>query len=198
MFIELADHLRCPADHPERYLVLLPGRIEERSVREGMLGCPVCGREFRIEDGVLDVGGAPPSVASTALDGDAAAALVGLTGPGGYLAVVGGVAERHEALSGAIPGVRLVTVNPPGSVVDRHELSVLRGGTFPLRSSSMRGVLLGPGFGSDPHWVAEALRITLSGLRIVGEGEVPASPDLELLGSAGGCWVGAKVRNRLG
>jgi uncharacterized protein YbaR (Trm112 family) len=197
MFIELADHLRCPADHPEQYLVLLPGLFEERSVREGMLGCPVCGREFRIDQGVLDIGGAAAQVAPTALDGDAAAALAGLTGPGGYLAVVGGLAERHAELAAAIPGVRIVAINPPGGVRDAYELSVLRGGTIPLRSSSMRGVFLGPGFGSDPHWIAEALRITLSGLRIVGEGEAPASSDLELLASAGGCWVGAKMRNRI-
>ena len=197
MFIELADHLRCPADHAEQYLVLLPGRIEERCVREGVLGCPVCGREFGIEHGIFDIGGAPEQVSPTSLDGDAAAALAGLTGPGGYLAVVGGLAARHEELSAAIPGVRFVAVNPPAGVRDAHELSVLRGGSIPLRSSSVRAVLLGPGFGSDPHWVGEALRITLSGLRIVGEGDPPASPDVELLASAGGCWVGAKMRNRL-
>lgn len=197
MFIELADHLRCPAEHPEQFLVLLPGRIEDRSVRHGVLGCPVCGREFRIDDGVFDIGGGPAQVEPTALDGDAAAALIGLTGPGGYLAVVGGLAARHEALSRLMPGVRFVAVNPPERVSDEGELSVLRGGALPLRSSSMRGVFLGPGFGSDPLWVAEALRITLSGLRIVGEGDPPASPDIELLASASGCWVGAKMRNRL-
>ncbi|HEU4828066.1 MAG TPA: hypothetical protein VFT04_02615 [Gemmatimonadales bacterium] len=197
MFIELADHLRCPADHPEQYLVLLPAQIEDRSVRAGTLGCPACGREFRIEHGVFDIGGGPDQVPPTALDGDAAAALVGLTGPGGYLAIVGGLAARHDEVAAAIPGVRLVAVNPPGSVRDAYELSVLRGGTIPLRSNSVRGVLLGPGFGSDPHWVGEALRITLSGLRIVGEGEPPEAPDIQLLAAAGGCWVGAKMRNRI-
>ena len=197
MFIELADHLRCPADHPEQYLVLLPARIEERSVREGVLGCPVCGREFRIEHGVFDVGSGPERVPPTALDGDAAAALMGLTGPGGYLVVVGGLGERHDELANAMPGVRLVAMNPPGSVRDEYELSVLRGSAIPLRSNSVRGVLLGPGFGSDPRWVSEAMRITLSGLRIVGEGEPPESSDLELLAAAGGCWVGAKTRNRM-
>ena len=59
MYIELTDHLRCPADHEESYLVLLPDRVEDRSVRAGQLGCPVCGRSFALVDGVLDVGGAP-------------------------------------------------------------------------------------------------------------------------------------------
>ncbi|HEU5049467.1 MAG TPA: hypothetical protein VFU00_04025 [Gemmatimonadales bacterium] len=197
MFIEAVDHLRCPAPHPEQHLVLLPSVLEERSVRSGMLGCPVCGREFAVEDGVLDVGGGPESVAPTALDGDAAAALLGLSGPGGYIAVVGGMAGRHDELAAALPGIRIVTINPPGGVRDGGELSVLRGGTIPLRSSSMRGVLLGPGFGSDPSWVAEAVRVTLSGLRIVGEGNAPESPDIEVMATAGGCWVAAKQRNRM-
>ena len=33
MFIELTDYLRCPADHAESYLVLLPDEMQERSVR---------------------------------------------------------------------------------------------------------------------------------------------------------------------
>ena len=44
MYIELTDHLRCPENHEERFLVLLPDRVEDRSVRTGQLGCPVCGR----------------------------------------------------------------------------------------------------------------------------------------------------------
>ncbi|HEX6643815.1 MAG TPA: hypothetical protein VF037_04010 [Gemmatimonadales bacterium] len=197
MFIELADHLRCPADHPEQFLVLLPGRMVDRSVREGVLGCPVCGREFALEDGVLDVGGGPGDVRDSALDADAAVALAGLSGPGGYVAVAGGLGARHEELAAALPGIRIAAVNPPPSVEDGGEFSVLRGGMLPLRSSSMRGVFLGPGFGGDPHWIAEALRVTLSGLRIVGEGDAPDTPDIEVLASAGGCWVGAKMRNRL-
>src|SRR2546421_743598 len=56
MFIELTDHLRCPADHEEQFLVLLPDRMEGRSVLSGELGCPVCGRVVRVEEGVADFG----------------------------------------------------------------------------------------------------------------------------------------------
>ena len=51
MFIELTDHLRCPADHTESYLVLLPDEMQDRSVRTGRLGCPVCGRTYVLTDG---------------------------------------------------------------------------------------------------------------------------------------------------
>ncbi len=59
MFIELTDHLRCPEDHEEQFLVLLPDRLDGRSVKEGQLGCPVCGRTFAVRDGTVDFGGAP-------------------------------------------------------------------------------------------------------------------------------------------
>ena len=59
MFIELTDHLRCPAEHDEAFLVLLPELIEGRSVRKGTLGCPICDRRFTLRDGVFDASGAP-------------------------------------------------------------------------------------------------------------------------------------------
>jgi uncharacterized protein YbaR (Trm112 family) len=198
MFIELTDHLRCVADHDEGYLVLLPGTMADRSVLTGELGCPACGRIYRVEDGIVDFGGGsadepPPS----SLDADAVLALTGVAGPGGYLALVGGAARAHAEIRAGLPGVGIVGINPPRLLRVAPGFSILRGGSIPLRSSSMRGVVLGPGFGSDPHWVREALRVTLAGLRIVGEGREPEPGDLEVLASAGGCWVGSKVRNRV-
>ena len=54
MFIELTDHLRCPADHPESYLVLIPDAMQGRRVLSGILGCPECHAEYRITDAILD------------------------------------------------------------------------------------------------------------------------------------------------
>lgn len=198
MFIELADHLRCPELHDEQFLVLLPDEMHDRSVRTGQLGCPVCNRTFDIVDGVFDVGGtAPESPALTALNADAVAALAGLGGPGGYMVLSGPVADLAESVALAIPRVGIVAFNPGAAVRDDGAVSVIRGAQLPIKSSSMRSVVLGPGYAQDPAWIAEALRVTLSGLRVVGEGPDPASSDLEILASAGGCWVGSKLRNRL-
>jgi uncharacterized protein YbaR (Trm112 family) len=196
MFIELTDHLRCPADHDESFLVLLPDTMDGRSVRTGYLGCPVCGRTFQLADGVLDTGDAPvPGVAGdSALDADALTALVGLHGPGGYLTLVGPVAALWSGVAELNPGVALVAVNPPGAVSDTTELSVLRGGRLAIKSGSMRGVVLGRPFAEDPHWIREAARVVLPGLRVVGEGADPPRELVELLASAGGAWVGTKVR----
>ena len=192
MFIELTDHLRCTADHDESFLVLLPDRMEGRSVRTGHLGCPVCGRTFQLADGVLDTGDAPPPGigAGSVLDADALTTLAGLHGPGGYLTLVGPVASLWSDVAELNPGVALVAVNPAGEVSDTADLSVLRGAGLPLKSGSMRGVVLGRPFADDPHWVREAARVVLSGLRVVGEGKDPPQELVELLASADGVWVG--------
>jgi uncharacterized protein YbaR (Trm112 family) len=195
MFIELTDHLRCPSDHDEQFLVLLPDRMEGRSVRSGQLGCPVCGRVFHLTDGVFDAGDAPPlENAGSALTIEALATLVGLHGPGGYLALIGEPAALAPELGGQFPGVALVAVNPPAVVADGDLVSVLRGGMIPLKTRSMRGVILGPTFGGDPRWVREAARVVLPGLRVVGEGPDPALEEVELMASAPGVWVATPRR----
>ena len=196
MFIELTDHLRCPADHDESFLVLLPDRMEGRSVRTGHLGCPVCGRTFQLTGGVLDTGDAPaPGVGSgSALDADALTTLVGLHGPGGYLTLVGPVASLWSGVAELNPGVALVAVNPPAEICDAAELSVLRGASLPIKSGSMRGVVLSRPFADDPHWVREAARVALPGLRVVGEGKDPPQELVDLLASADGVWVGTAKR----
>jgi uncharacterized protein YbaR (Trm112 family) len=197
MFIELTDHLRCPNEHEESFLVLLPEVMEGRSVRTGHLGCPVCGRTFQLADGVLDTGDAPAEPESdvgSVLDADAVTTLVGLHGPGGYLTLVGAVAALWSELAERNPGVALVAVNPPAGVADGAELSVLRSGGLPLKTGSMRGVVLSRPFADDPHWVREAARVVLSGLRVVGEGNDPPPDIIDLLASAEGVWVGTATR----
>ena len=195
MYIELTDHLRCPADHEESYLVLLPDRVEDRSVRAGELGCPVCGRTFALVDGVIDVGGEPEQPATGPGPGaDALTALAGLSGPGGYLVVVGAPGRDWREVAERNPGVGIVLVNPPAEVGDEPGVSVLRGGVLPLKSRTMRGVILGEGFGGDGGWIAEAARVVLPGLRVVGQGPDPDPGQVDLMASAGGVWVGTPRR----
>ena len=195
MFIELTDHLRCPADHAESYLVLLPDHMEGRSVRAGRLGCPVCGGTYALADGVLDLGGTDAALPdSTLLTPEALTALVGLSGPGGYLVLVGRPGAAWREVAERNPGVGLVAVNPPRDLEDGPGVSVLRGGVLPLKSRSMRGVALGSPYGADPHWLAEAARVVLPGLRVAGEGPVPDPAALDLMAAAGGAWVGTPPR----
>jgi uncharacterized protein YbaR (Trm112 family) len=193
VFIELTDHLRCPNDHEEAYMVLLPDEVVQRSVKRGELGCPVCRRSIRIEDGVVDSGDAPAADdAPIALGGEAIAALTGLGGPGGFLVLVGPVAKQWRHVSVALPGVSLVAVNGPASVVDEPGVSVLRGARLMLKSASMRGVVLSGRLDGAGGWVREAARVLLPGLRVVGQGAEPDPALLELVASAEDWWVAVR------
>jgi uncharacterized protein YbaR (Trm112 family) len=190
MFIELTDHLACPSAHEEQFLVLLPARMEGRRVVSGDLGCPVCGRIVGIEEGITDFGGAAASDGATGLTAEALVAFFGLSGPGGYLALAGGVTSLADELSSLLPGIRLVLVNPPAETPDTEQASVLRSPRMPLKTASMRGVALGADLARDPAWIADAARALLPGLRLVSEGGEPPEGRIEELGRAGNVWVG--------
>ena len=192
MFIELTDHLRCPADHAEAYLVLLPDKVVGRDVVAGHLGCPICGWNTEFTAGAVDFGGGRPAAGSTRLTADAIEAFLGLGGPGGYVAVAGAATSVLPELTAALPGIRFVAMNPPAGIGDEFPASVLRGGRLPLKTGSMRGVVLDRDLGSEEHWVREAIRVTLAGLRIIGEGPAPAGEGLEILATGGEAWVARK------
>src|SRR2546428_12479918 len=104
--------LRCPETHEEAFLVMSTGEMVGRMVRSGILGCPVCRREFPIMKGVVQFsagegaplpgknkqlprGGPPPPEAHTPH------ALLALRGPRRF-AGVGGPAGG--AAGGGAPG----------------------------------------------------------------------------------------------
>jgi hypothetical protein len=203
MFIELTDHLRCPGDHEEAFLVLLPSRMEGRNVIEGQLGCPVCGKTVDLQEGVVDFGGPPPrrppppppaelGHTTGALTAEQAQTLLGLSGPGGYLALVGSVGRLAEGLAMLLPELQLIVVNPGLDPLPQGpSVSVLLAPGLPLKASSMRGIVLGNGL-SEP-WLRDGIRSVLRGLRIVGEGTPPAEDDhIEVLAVAGEVWVGRR------
>lgn len=205
MFIELTDHLRCPADHPEQFLVLMPAKMTGRQVEAGTLGCPVCHRSYPIEHGValfgstehtdvIDDADVAEREQPAALDASALVALLGLGSPGGYVVLVGMFGALAAKLAEELPGVALVLVNADAQTDDLPFASAVRAPTIPLKTASMRGVALGPRFASDPAWVAAAVRVVLPGNRVVGQGTEPEQRDLEIAASAGGCWVGVRAR----
>lgn len=208
MFIELTDHLRCPAEHAEQFLVLLPDTMEGRRVVRGQVGCPVCGKMVQLVDGILDFGEGPEPAGGTEsgetedpsvpLSAEAALALLGIEGPGGYLLLVDRATMLAPDIEALLPGVGLVLLNPPASLVPRlveagsAASSIIRAPRMPVKASSMRGAVVGGEAARDSTWVTEAGLTVLSGLRVVAVG--PVLPDLpfEILGEAPGCWVGRR------
>ena len=60
----------------------------------------------------------------------------------------------------------------------------------PIEARSLRGIVLGRPWADAEGWMAAGVGAVLPGLRAVGHGEPPALPGFELLGAAGGWWVG--------
>ncbi len=191
MFIELTDILRCPEPHAEQFVVLIPGEMTDRSVRTGTLGCPVCQREYPIRDGIVCFA-APPAdfpAPGSSLDPVAIQAFLGLGGPGGYVGLVGPGPSVGAALITAMPGVHFIGVNPSPPAAELPRLSLVTAAGIPVKARSLRGVVLWGDFAGDPAWLAEAGRVVLPGLRVVGQGPVPEGAALEVLASAEGWWV---------
>src|SRR5260370_27514698 len=97
--------LRWPEPHAEGYVVLSTGEMLGRMVRSGIAGCSICHREYVINDGVVDfggemgagdTGGVGPFATPHSPVPDAATlqALLDLSGPGGYVVLLG-TAARH-------------------------------------------------------------------------------------------------------
>jgi len=168
--------------------------MEGRQVMSGELGCPICGRVVMIVDGVADFGGGVASDGKTALTAEAVAAFLGISGPGGYVGLVGGVTSLAEELARLLPDVGLVLVNPRLDVSAGSAAGILRAGRLPLKAGSMRGIVLGADFSGDGGWARDAVGAVLPGLRVVGEGGEAPEGGVELLARSPECWVGRKSR----
>jgi hypothetical protein len=193
--------LRCPAAHPENVLVLSTGELMGRMVRSGILGCPVCHREYPIVRGVArfssganrHAGRANGATAASLPDAETLQALLDLSGPGGYVVLVGCAARQAVGLAALMGGIHFVGVNAPREVEELPVLSLLVcAELIPLRPAMARGVVVGAD-AADAPWLAEAQRVLLRGRRLVIEQEAVAPPEgVTRLAVGQGVWVGEK------
>jgi hypothetical protein len=199
--------LRCPEPHELDVLVLSTGEMLGRMVRSGIVGCPVCKREYPIVKGVVDFrgrgkreeGSGPPSTLPSSLlplpnDAQTLQALLDLSGPGGFVVLLGSATRHAAGLAGLMGGIHFVGVDPPADVEESLVLSLLRApGTIPLRPAMARGVVAGADR-AGAVWLEEAQRVLLRGRRFVIEGEAVAPPTgVKQLASGDGLWVGEKT-----
>lgn len=206
MHIELTEMLRCPERHEEGYLVMSTGEMLGRMVRSGMVGCPQCGREYPILKGIVRFSGSgergavprgategPAPRSQLPVDGATLQALLDLSGPGGYVVLLGSAARHAVALAGLMGGIHFVGVNAPDDVEELPVLSLLAcEAMIPLRQTVARAAVVGPDrLGAD--WVAEARRVLLPGRRLVIESERVAPPaGLTRLALGHGLFVGER------
>jgi uncharacterized protein YbaR (Trm112 family) len=180
--IDLTEMLRCPEPHREAFLVMSTGEMRGRMVRSGLLGCPVCGREYAILKGVVNFSGsgergAVPSGAPSGTDAETLQALLDLSGPGGYVVLVGSAARHAAGLAKLMGGIHFVGIDAPPDVEELPVLSLLACDTMiPLRQTMARAVVVGRER-ADAAWLTEGHRVLLPGRRLVIEREDVTPPD---------------------
>ena len=206
MHIELIEMLRCPEEHREEHLVLSTSEMNGRIVWLGLVGCPVCHRDFEIIDGIVDftevvtgerhvraVRRTPAPDAPSPVDAQSLQALLDLGGPGGYVVLLGSGARHAVGLASLMSGIHFVGINAPPDVGELPIISLIQTDqVIPLRGAMARGVVVGAELARTP-WVAEGARVLLRRRRLVVESERPTLPDgVRMLVAEHGVWVGEK------
>ena len=153
MFIELAELLCCPADHGDSNCVLSAEKADGRRIISGVVGCPVCKREYEIDEGVVQFGPDPllgrnsrsdDITVEEVPDPEIVQALLALQLGGGYVVLVGSVTRLSNQLAELIGEIHFVGVNPPPDVTETTVLSLLQTDSkIPLRSGRARGCVIG-------------------------------------------------------
>ena len=182
MFIELADNLRCPRTHEESALVAAVAERSGRDIVRGTLGCPVCGAEFPIENGIAIFGGAftqPPASSEPygETDDDAAvrcAAMLDLYDGAGLVVLAGAWTRVARPLLDLAPVSLLIVDPPPTMPLNDRASGVRTGDVLPIARGSARGIAM-----DDPpsdRWMASAARAVRAGGRLLAAANVPVPP----------------------
>ena len=198
MFIELVDSLRCLEPHDETWLVAAASRMDGRHLIEGVLGCPVCRREYAIRDGTAWFSARQPDAAvqdltTLAVDADPAhvtrtAALLDLSQPGGIV-VLGGSWAAHADAVAELGAAHVVVLNARASGSSVQEVSsIVVDSRLPFGLAALRGVAIDASAASPALLSSAAVSLRARG-RLVAPSDAPVPGDVEVLARDDHVWV---------
>ena len=194
MFIELIDQLRCLEWHDETWLVATLHRQHERFVRTGILGCPICFREYAIAHGVAYFGVTPPEERPRPVTTDdpnmaiRAAAWLNASERSTHV-LAGRWAPHAHAVTAMLP-LRIFAVNPSVPMDDSEMVGVIEtSDRIPLGMMSVNGVALDEAT-ATPSVMASAVRILAQNGRLVAPVSVPVPADVQEIARDDVYWVG--------
>lgn len=194
MFVELLEALRCPRDHEETPLVVSSTRTENRYIVSGTLGCPVCGAEFVIRDGVAHFA-EPERDARTEPASDEAAmriaAFLQLTDAESAAALCGRFASQASGVT-ALTDAPVVLVNPPRDMpLPDVAACLLVGDALPLASGTLRGAAIDES--TSDALARSIVRAMRARGRLMAPTAVPVPAGIEELARDERGWVGEKT-----
>ena len=192
MFVELLEYLRCPRSHEESSLIVSATRTRDRHIVDGVLGCPVCNAEFRIEAGVARFTDRAPAARPEPPSDEAAmrlAAFLQLTDARGAAALCGRFAS-HAGGVAAITDAPLVVVNAPTALDVDAAASLVVDDSLPLAAGSLRGAAIDESVGAA--LAASVVRAVRSGGRLVGAAPSPVPAGVTELARDDRVWIAEK------
>jgi len=202
VFIELVDSLRCLEAHDETWLVAAANRMEGRHLTEGVLGCPVCHREYLVRDGsawfsARQPDTADPGLTTLAADSDPAhmtrtAALLDLSQPGGIV-VLGGSWAAHADAVAELGVAHVVVLNTRASESSVQEVSsIVVDDRLPFGAAALRGVAVDRGLAS-PALLGSAARSLRSRGRLVAPSDAAVPDGVDVLARDDRVWVAERT-----
>ena len=202
MFIELVDSLRCLTPHEATWLVAAASRMDGRHIVEGMLGCPICRREYAIRRGTAWFSAEQPvgdgyHLTTAAADSDdagamRAAALLGLSEPGGTVVMGGSWAGFADTVA-ELGASHVVVLNAQASDSSPQEVSSLViDDRLPFGTGGLRGVAV-DGELVSPALLASAASSLRSRGRLVAPADAPVPGEVGVLARDGVNWVAERM-----
>jgi uncharacterized protein YbaR (Trm112 family) len=194
VFVELIETLRCPRPHEEAQLVATASRTEARHIVEGVLGCPICGAEFTIENGVARFGEPGEETWPEKPDPETAmrlAAFLELTDARGFALLCGRWGVHADSIH-QLAETQLVLVNPPRTVpVDIAAGVVVTGESVPFAAGAARALALDAP--ASREFARSAVRAVRAGGRVVGPAALELPEGVTELVRDERMWVGEKT-----
>jgi uncharacterized protein YbaR (Trm112 family) len=193
VFVELIESLRCPRAHEETHLVVSASRTDARHIVDGILGCPVCGAEFAIRDGVAQFDAPPLLTAFELPDAEIAmrlAAFLELTDSSGFALLCGrwGV---HVGILRQMTETPLVLVNHSIAAPANAAAGAVRARMIPFAESSARALAIDEV--SPPEIVTSGVRAVKTGARVLGPSTIAVPAGVTELVRDERVWVGEKT-----
>jgi hypothetical protein len=186
--------------HEDSWLVARADELVDRHIVRGELGCPVCEARYAVRDGIADFAfDTPPAPRADPIAGAEssqalalrAAALLGLTEPGGLVVLAGEWSACADELLEMVDGVQLLALDPAPALQSGGALSLaLIPNVLPLAAESARGIALDAAH-ATPSLLAGAARALAPSGRLIAPSSALVPDSLRELARDDEHWVAA-------
>lgn len=181
--------------HEDSWLVARADELDARHIVRGELGCPICATRYPVRAGVVDFTGGESRPREMRGEQDLAlraAALLGLSEPGGMVVLAGEWSACVEELLAMTDGVRLLALDFAHGLESGGPLSLaLIADVLPLAEGCARGIALDLAH-STGSLLDGAARALAPGGRLIAPATAPVPPMLRELARDDRHWLAEK------